>query len=92
VKAIRELHEYTFGELSGPGPFVDGKRRPQDVERSHYVFRFADPAESECPACGAARTVDTQKRPTYPNRTGFRQDAATSSRSSEASRRGARIA
>jgi hypothetical protein len=63
IAGVREEVGFTYRELNGnkgaPDPY-DGL-----LERSSVRFRFEDESQAPCPACGEAREVTGEPRPSY---------------------------
>ncbi len=64
IDAVHEETSFTFGEGGGDGIFAGME------ERSMVEFKAVDPEDVPCPACGVAREVTGQARPSYRNESG----------------------
>jgi hypothetical protein len=58
--------QFSYMDLGGDIP---------GIERSTYVWTFADEDDIPCPHCGQPRMCSEQERPIYPNVSGVPQDA-----------------
>jgi hypothetical protein len=64
IDAVHEETFFTFGDGGGDGVFASM------TERSMVEFKAVNAEDVPCPACGVAREVTGQARPSYRNESG----------------------
>jgi hypothetical protein len=75
VRAIRELIEWTYGDLNGGSSDPSDQALARNVSHAHERITWADLDDRPCPYCGSPRELTNQVRPVYAGLAGARGSA-----------------